>query len=128
MCYLRASHLFVHKVFGIFAVSIHLYLIRRALLTIPLILGITLVAFLIANALPADPVSVFLPQSAQNKPEIVEAFRREWGLDKSLPEQYLTWLGNVVRGNMGISIKTRRPVADDMRQFLPATIELATTS
>jgi peptide/nickel transport system permease protein len=108
--------------------SVHLYIARRALLAIPLVIGITLIAFLIANALPADPIAVFLPQTAQGKPEIVEAFRREWGLDKPLPQQYLTWLGNVVRGNLGISIKTRRPIADDMRQFLPATIELATTS
>jgi peptide/nickel transport system permease protein len=107
---------------------LHLFILRRALLAIPLVIGITLVAFLISNALPADPVSVFLPQSAQSKPEIVEAFRREWGLDKPLPEQYLTWIGNVLRGNLGQSIKTRRPVADDLRQFLPATIELATTS
>lgn len=107
---------------------IYLYLIRRILLTIPVIIGITLVAFLISNALPADPVSTFLPQSAQNNPEIVAAFRAEWGLDKPLHEQYLTWIGNLLHGNMGESIKTRRPIADDIRQFLPATIELATCS
>jgi peptide/nickel transport system permease protein len=107
---------------------IYLYLIRRLLLTIPILIGITLIAFLISNALPADPVSAFLPQSAQGDPVIVEAFRKEWGLDKPLHEQYLIWLGNLLQGNMGKSIKTRRPIADDMRQFLPATIELATSS
>lgn len=107
---------------------IHLFIVRRVLLAIPLIIGITIVAFLIANALPSDPVAVFLPQSAQHKPEIVEAFRKEWGLDKPLPEQYLTWLGNLLQGNMGTSIKTKRPVAEDIRQFMPATLELATVS
>ena len=107
---------------------IHLYVLRRFVLTIPLVLGITVVAFVITNALPADPVSVYLPQTAQGKPEIVEAFRREWGLDKSLPEQYFTWVGNLLQGNMGDSIRTRRPVVEDLQQFLPATIELATSA
>ena len=107
---------------------IHLYIFRRIIFTFPLVIGITLVAFLIANALPSDPVAVFLPQSAQDKPEIVEAFRREWGLDKSLAEQYLTWMSNLLQGNMGKSIKTKRAIAEDLRRFLPATIELATAA
>jgi peptide/nickel transport system permease protein len=107
---------------------IYLYIIRRIVMTIPLVIGITVVAFIITNALPADPVSVYLPQTAQGKPEIVEAFRREWGLDKSLPEQYLTWVGNLLQGNMGKSIRTRRPVTEDLQQYLPATIELATSA
>ncbi len=107
---------------------LHLYIVRRALFAIPLILGITLVAFLIANAVPSDPVSANLPEKSQNDPEIVAAFRREWGLDKSLPEQYFTYLGNVLQGNLGRSIKTKRPVIEDIRQFLPATVELATAS
>jgi len=107
---------------------LHLYIVRRLLFAIPLIIGITLVAFIIANAVPSDPVSANLPEKSQNDPEIVAAFRREWGLDKSLPEQYLTYLGNVLQGNLGRSIKSKRPVLDDIRQYLPATIELATTS
>ncbi len=107
---------------------LHLYIVRRFLFAIPLVIGITLVAFIIANAIPSDPVSANLPEKSQNDPEIVAAFRREWGLDKSLPEQYLTYVGNVLQGNLGRSIKTKRPVLDDIRQFLPATVELATTS
>ncbi len=85
-------------------------------------------AFIIANAIPSDPVSANLPEKSQGDPEIVAAFRREWGLDKSLPEQYFTYLGNMLQGNLGRSIKTKRPVIQDIQQFLPATIELATTS
>lgn len=107
---------------------IYLYIIRRILFAFPLVIGITVVAFFIANALPGDPTLAFLPQSAQDDPEIVEAFRREWGLDKPILEQYLTWLGNLTQGNMGKSIKTKRPVAEDLRDKMPATIELATTS
>jgi len=89
-------------------------------------LGITVVAFIIANAIPADPVNANLPQNALNNEELVQAFRQKWGLDKPLTEQYFTYLGNLLQGDMGISIKTRKPIIDDIRQFLPATIELAT--
>jgi peptide/nickel transport system permease protein len=107
---------------------LYLYIARRLIFVIPLLFGITLVSFVIANAVPADPINVNLSPSAQGDPEIVAAFRAEWGLDKPVVEQYLTYLGNVLRGNFGRSIKTRQPIVDDIRQFLPATIELATTS
>jgi peptide/nickel transport system permease protein len=102
------------------------FALRRILLTIPLLFGITLVAFLIANAVPADPINANLPQSQLNNPEIVAAFRAQWGLDKPPVEQYLTYLGNLLQGNLGMSIKTRQPIAADIAKFLPATIELAT--
>lgn len=104
------------------------YIARRVLFTIPILLGITLVSFLIANAVPADPINVNLPQSQLNNPEIVAAFRAEWGLDKTPVEQYVTYLGNLLQGNLGRSIKTRQPVAEDIARFLPATIELATNA
>ncbi len=102
------------------------YFLRRLLLIIPLLLGITIVAFLVANAVPADPINANLPQNALNNEELVEAFRKKWGLDKPLHEQYLTYLGNLLQGDMGVSIKTRKPIRDDIARFLPATIELAT--
>ncbi len=104
------------------------YILRRVLFVIPLLIGITLVAFIIANAVPADPINANLPQNQLNNPEIVAAFRAEWGLDKSPVEQYLVYVTNLLHGDLGRSIKTRRPVAQDIAQFLPATIELATTS
>ncbi|HEX2621396.1 MAG TPA: ABC transporter permease [Phototrophicaceae bacterium] len=106
--------------------SFHLFLLRRLLFVIPTLLGITLVAFLIANAVPADPVTASLPANALNNEEMIAAFRAKWGLDKPLHEQYLTYLGNLLHGDMGTSIKTRKPVADDLRTFFPATFELAT--
>lgn len=106
--------------------AFHLYLLRRLLFIIPTVLGITLVAFIIANAVPADPVTANLPQSALNNQELVQAFRERWGLDRPLPEQYLSYLGNLLRGDMGVSIRTRRPVIEDLRELLPATTELAT--
>lgn len=104
------------------------YLLRRVLFAIPLVLGITVVAFLIANAIPADPINANLPQSALNNERLVAAFREKWGLDQPLHVQYLTYLRNLLQGDMGVSIRTNQPVLADIRQFLPATIELATTS
>lgn len=108
--------------------SLSVYFIRRLLLAIPLILGITVVSFIIANAVPADPINANLPQNALNDPELVEAFRQRWGLDKSPVEQYFVYLGNLLQGDLGVSIKTKNPIVDDIKQFLPATIELATYS
>lgn len=104
------------------------YLLRRLLFAIPLVLGITVVAFLIANAIPADPINANLPQSALNNERLVAAFREKWGLDQPLHVQYLTYLGNLLQGDMGTSIRTNQPVLDDIRQFLPATVELASAS
>ncbi len=108
--------------------AIYQYLLRRILFSIPLLLGITVVAFLIANAVPADPINANLPQNALNNEVLVEAFRKKWGLDQPLHIQYFTYLGNLLRGDMGVSIKTRKPVLEDIRQFLPATFELATSA
>lgn len=102
------------------------YVLRRVLFVIPLLLGITLVAFVIANAIPADPINANLSINQLNNEEVVAAFRAKWGLDKPPVEQYLTYLSNLVRGDLGTSIKTRQPIASDIAQFLPATIELAT--
>jgi peptide/nickel transport system permease protein len=108
--------------------SFYVYIIRRIMFIIPLLLGITVVSFLIANAVPADPVTANLPQNALNDEEMVQAFREKWGLDQPLYMQYFTYLGNLLRGDLGTSIKTKRPIIEDIRQFLPATLELATYS
>lgn len=104
------------------------YILRRILFSVPLVLGITVVAFLIANAVPADPINANLPQNALGNEQLVNAFREKWGLDEPLYIQYFVYLGNLLQGDMGESIKTRNPVADDLIQFLPATVELATFS
>jgi peptide/nickel transport system permease protein len=105
--------------------SLHVFVARRLLLLAPMLLGITLLSFLLSQAVPADPVTANLGEQAAADPEIVAAFRREWGLDRSLPEQYGVYVWNLLRGNFGISISTRQPVLLDLRQRFPATIELA---
>ncbi len=91
-------------------------------------LGVTLISFVVSHAVPADPVVSNLGQIASQRPEIVQAFRERWGLDKPLYEQYIVFVRNLAHGEFGISINTRRPVRKDLALFLPATIELATVA
>jgi peptide/nickel transport system permease protein len=107
---------------------IYRYILRRLALLIPLLIGVTLLAFIISNAVPADPVTANLGQKAMSDPKIVAAFRAEWGLDRPPAEQYLVYLQNLLSGDLGRSIKSRRAVAEDLASYLPATIELATTA
>lgn len=107
---------------------VYQYILRRLALTIPLIIGVTLIAFIISHAVPADPVTANLGQKAMSDPEIVAAFRAEWGLDDPVPQQYFTYVTKLLQGDMGRSIKSRRAVAEDIRAFLPATIELASVA
>jgi len=104
------------------------FIARRVLLMGIAALGVTLITFLISHAVPADPIVSNLGQQASQRPEIVAAFRAKWGLDRPLHEQYLAFVTNLVHGDLGTSINTRRPVATDIAQFLPATVELSTVA
>jgi peptide/nickel transport system permease protein len=101
------------------------FIVRRLLYLVPMLVGITLLTFVLSHAVPADPVSANLGDQAASDPTIVAAFRHEWGLDKPLYQQYGIYLWRVIHGNLGTSISTRQPVSTDLRQRLPATIELA---
>jgi peptide/nickel transport system permease protein len=107
---------------------LYLFILRRLLLMVPLLLGVTLLSFVIANTVPSDPVVANLGQSAMSDPKIVAAFKAQWGLDQPKSVQYLVYLRNLLSGNLGMSIRSRRPVLDDLKAYLPATIELATTA
>jgi len=90
-----------------------------------MLIGMTLVSFVLSQAVPADPVTANLGEQAASNPEVVAAFRHRWGLDRPLPEQYGIYLWNVLHGDLGTSITTKQPVIQDLRRHLPATIELA---
>lgn len=108
--------------------SLQLFIARRLLLVVPMLLGITLISFLLTHLIPADPVTANLGDQAANDPQVVAAFRAKWGLDKPLYQQYGLYVWNLVHGNMGTSIHTRQPVITDLRQRIPATMELALTA
>lgn len=94
-------------------------------ITALLILGVTLVTFVLTNLVPADPVQAALGEQAAANPEIVAQFRANAGLDQPLPVQYFTYLGNLFQGDLGTSTQTRQPVAAELGRAFPATIELA---
>jgi len=91
----------------------------------PMLLGITLLSFVLSHAVPADPVTANLGEQAAADPAAVAAFRQQWGLDRPLPEQYAIYVWNLLHGDLGRSISTRQPVVLDLRQHFPATIELS---
>ena len=101
------------------------YLARRLWLAVVALFGVVLVTFLIAHSVPADPLATVLSDQATKDPSVRAAYMKRWGLDRPVPEQFLIYLANVLRGDLGESFTTRRPVLRDLGQFLPATMELA---
>jgi peptide/nickel transport system permease protein len=98
------------------------YLLRRLLLLIPTLFGLSLLTFAISHVVPADPAKLAAGPRASEA--MVETIRQQFGLDQPLPRQYVTYLGDLLRGNFGDSILTRRPVGDDLKERFPATFEL----
>ena len=99
------------------------YMLRRLVGIILVLIGVSIITFTISHVIPADPVLAALGDHATQ--EQVTAFKQEYGLDKPLVEQYFLYVGNLVRGDMGKSIRTQSAVSQDLHDFLPATIELA---
>ena len=104
------------------------YLLARAVGTVLMAVAVTLPTFLIVHFVPADPVQAQLGDLASGNPELVRVFRERWGLDRPIWEQYVIFLNGLAHGNLGESIATRRPVLDDIRDYAPATFELATAA
>ncbi len=104
------------------------YTIRRLALLVPILLGVTAISFMVSRAIPTDPVVAVLGQQAADHPEIVAAYRKRWGLDRPVFDQYLIYLENLVHGDLGESLYTHRPVVRDLMTYMPATIELATAT
>ena len=99
------------------------FVVRRLLLLIPILIGLSILVFLWIRALPGGPAQALLGERAT--PETVAAIERQYGLDDPLPVQYWRYVETVGSGNFGSSITSRRPVVEEFRQKFPATIELA---
>ena len=95
---------------------------RRMTQAIPSVIGIIIVTFLLTRALPGDPAVYFAGPAADA--QSIADVRAALGLDKSLPEQFWLYLGDLTRGNLGISISTGRPVLEELATRLPASLEL----
>jgi len=102
------------------------YALGRLVGTVPVLFGVTLLVFLMAWVTPGDPVVAMLGEASQGiSREALDDLRRELGLDRPLPIQYVSYLADLARGDLGSSIRSRRPVLDEIRDRLPATVELA---
>ncbi|HUN10966.1 MAG TPA: ABC transporter permease [Rhabdaerophilum sp.] len=98
------------------------FTLRRLILLVPVLFGLTALVFAIARLLPGDPVALAAGPNAT--PAEIAAYGREFGLDRPLLVQYGDYLAGLFHGNFGVSIYTRRPVSEDLAAYLPATLEL----
>jgi peptide/nickel transport system permease protein len=91
---------------------------------IPLLFGISLVLFAVIQAAPGGPEGALLESGRFIDPEVIEAYRQRLGVDQPIPVQYVRWLGAALRGDLGISFSSTRPVSEMILERLPATLEL----
>jgi peptide/nickel transport system permease protein len=97
------------------------YLARRLSLAIVVLIGLSMLLFLLARVLPGDPARIAL---GPRTPEYaVENLRKQMNLDKPLYTQYYLWISSLLKGDLGISLLSRRPVQDDVKEYFPATFE-----
>jgi ABC-type dipeptide/oligopeptide/nickel transport system permease component len=102
------------------------FLIRRLLLTLPVLLGVATLVFLLIHLVPGDPVQAMLGESAS--PADIAEMRTRLGLDRPLLTQYAAFLSGVARGDLGSSLRTNQPVVTAIAERMPATFELALTA
>ncbi|MFX0013411.1 MAG: ABC transporter permease [Promethearchaeota archaeon] len=102
------------------------FLIRRILLVIPVFFAVSFIVFLMIRMIPGDPALLLVPEDAP--PEQVDYLRERWGLNKPIHEQYLTFVSNLLRGDFGKSIRTGRPVIEEIIPRFRNTIFLASSA
>ncbi len=102
------------------------YLLRRLVGFAAVLVGVSIITFGLSHLVPTDPAVVALGDHATD--EQIDAFREKYGLNKPVPEQYWIYVTNLLHGDLGISLRTRRPVAADLHDFFPATFELSLTA
>jgi peptide/nickel transport system permease protein len=100
------------------------YLIQRLLLSVPTFIGVTIVVFVMIRAVPGDVADLLLGEYGAANPEAREAILEKFSLNDNMAQQYITWLGELARFELGTSIISGRSVWDEMSTRLPVTIEL----
>ncbi|WP_027146179.1 ABC transporter permease [Mesorhizobium sp. WSM3626] len=100
------------------------YLLRKLLLSIPVLFGVTVIVFAIAHAMPGDAVLAMITAEAPSSEELIAMRRGELGLDQPVYVQYLNWIGQILHGNLGRSFVNGRGVGDIIVERLPITLEL----
>ncbi len=101
------------------------YILRRLVLLVPVLFGVSIVIFGLIRMIPGDAAMLAIGVDQRITEEQREAVRRSYGLDQPLPVQYVRWMGHVLQGDLGQSLRTRRPITDELRLRMPVTIQLA---
>src|SRR4051794_7718763 len=102
------------------------YILRRLGLMVPLAILVTIILFVLVRVAPGDPVLAYAGE--EGDPEQLQKLRESLGRDQPWPVQYGLWVGRAVQGDLGRSIRTKQPVAEAIRERLPATLELGLTA
>jgi peptide/nickel transport system permease protein len=105
-----------------------IYILRRLAMLVPVLVGISIVVFLLLRLLPGDTVDAMLSDELRMAPETYRYLRQQMGLDDPIYVQYLRWLGGVVQGDLGRSMRTNQPVFSMITSRLPITLQLALLS
>lgn len=100
------------------------YILRRLLLLIPILLGVSIVVFTLVRLIPGDAAMLAIGVDQRITEEQRALVRKAYGLDQPAPIQYLRWMEHLVQGDLGTSLRTRRSVNEELRLRLPVTIEL----
>lgn len=100
------------------------YILRRFALLIPVLLGVSLVVFILIRLIPGDATLLAIGVDQRISEEQIQIIREAYGLDEPQPVQYIRWLGHVVRGDFGSSLRTRRSLNEELALRLPVTIQL----
>lgn len=102
------------------------FILRRIIQTIPIMLGVIFIIFLIMHLVPGDPATLIVGESAP--PEVVEKVREDLGLNEPFLMQYVHYIGNVIQGDLGLSYRSNRPVVEEVMFRLPTTLVLSLSS
>src|SRR6185436_11637593 len=98
------------------------YVARRVLAIVPVLIGISILVFLLVHLIPGDVAAILLGTTATDQQ--VETLRRTFGLDRPLPVQYLDWISHILVGDFGVSFRTSRPVLPDLVSRFGVTVQL----
>ncbi|HEU0165520.1 MAG TPA: ABC transporter permease [Thermomicrobiales bacterium] len=99
------------------------YIARRLLIAVPVIWGVATIVFLIMRVVPGDPAQLMLSSSGGNADQIA-TLRKSLGLDESIPQQYVEFMGHILQGNLGNSLRTNQPVTREIGNQLMSTLQL----
>lgn len=101
------------------------FIVRRIVLLIPVLLGVSIVVFTLIRMIPGDATLLAIGVDQRITPEQRELVRKSYGLDQPQPVQYVKWMGHVLQGDLGRSLRTKRTLTEELRLRLPVTLELA---